>query len=136
MNIYKIEHSKEEEAKAKHKLFSEYDRIKVMTVADNTIELLEEPCISIRIYKADQIQILIDIMEKYNMTYTLNDVTSEYISNITNFNNFLDQYPDQKDDIKLFMINCMTIDDVLDKINEFGIESLNEVDKVILESIN
>ena len=136
MNIYKIEHSKEEEAKAKHKLFSEYDRIKVMTVADNTIELLEEPCISIRIYKADQIQILIDIIEKYNMTYTLNDVTSEYISNITNFNNFLDQYPDQKDDIKLFMINCMTIDDVLDKINEFGIESLNEVDKVILESIN
>ena len=136
MNIYKIEHSKEEEAKAKHKLFSEYDRIKVMTVADNTIELLEEPCISIRIYKADQIQILIDIMEKYNMTYTLNDVTSEYISNTTNFNNFLDQYPDQKDDIKLFMINCMTIDDVLDKINEFGIESLNEVDKVILESIN
>ena len=136
MNIYKIEHSKEEEAKAKYKLFSEYDRIKVMTVADNTIELLEEPCISIRIYKADQIQILIDIMEKYNMTYTLNDVTSEYISNTTNFNNFLDQYPDQKDDIKLFMINCMTIDDVLDKINEFGIESLNEVDKVILESIN
>jgi hypothetical protein len=135
MNIYKIEHSKEEEAKAKHKLFSEYDRIKVMTVADNTIELLEEPCISIRIYKADQIQILIDIMEKYNMTYTLNDVTSEYINNTINFNNFLDQYPDQKDDIKLFMISCMTIDDVLDKINEFGIESLNEVDKVVLKQI-
>ena len=34
------------------------------------------------------------------------------------------------------MLANTSVDDVLDKINGFGIQSLNKIDKQILESIN
>ena len=40
------------------------------------------------------------------------------------------------DILSTFFKETLTVDDVLDKINEFGIQSLNKIDKQILESIN
>ena len=35
---------------------------------------------------------------------------------------------------EIFFQTCVEVDDILDKINEFGIESLTELDKQILQA--
>lgn len=39
-----------------------------------------------------------------------------------------------EDEVNEFITNNLTVDHILDKINKFGIESLNETDKMILEN--
>ena len=50
------------------------------------------------------------------------------------FEEFLSKYPDKRKNIEDLILYDMTVDDVLDKINKFGIDSLTKIDKEILNS--
>jgi 6-pyruvoyl-tetrahydropterin synthase len=74
-----------------------------------------------------------NVLNKYNAEFTITDVTEKVISG-----EIQKSYPEVEiltpDLFKNFRIDNTEIDQILDKINNSGIESLDEVDKVILKS--
>lgn len=73
-----------------------------------------------------------DVFEKWGFEFDVLNVTGQVLSG-----EIQKKYPDIETEIFTeFRLNNTSIDDVLDKINDSGIESLDEVDKMILESLN
>ena len=70
--------------------------------------------------------------EKYEVKYKITDITDEHIYSSSAFEEFLNKYSDKKKDIENYILYNTSVDDVLDKINKFGIESITEIDKKIL----
>jgi len=68
------------------------------------------------------------LFDKYDIKHSVTDVTSQFIKNTPIFNMF----KGKEDQIKSFVLNNVSIDDILDKINKSGIESLNEMDYMVL----
>jgi hypothetical protein len=80
-------------------------------------------------YKCEK---LVKIFKKYNVLIEHRDITNKVLFGgvkITE-SDCVDTFDKLS---KNFMIDNLTIDDILDKINEMGIESLTEIDKKILE---
>ena len=81
-----------------------------------------------------QVKKVLDVFSKHNFDYKVSDVTDKVI-----LGDIQKQYPEVEDLTPMifqnFRIENTSIDDVLDKINEKGISSLDEIDKQILESI-
>lgn len=72
---------------------------------------------------------LSDLMNKY-FTISKTDVTEQVI-----LGEIQAEYPEvEKELFENFRLENTTIDNVLDKISSFGIESLDYIDKMILES--
>jgi len=61
---------------------------------------------------------------KYEVKFEISDITNDFLIGKVNI--------DDKD-FQNYLLENLDIDTILDKINEFGIESLNEVDKSILK---
>lgn len=68
------------------------------------------------------------LFDKYDIKHSVTDVTSQFTKNTPIFNMF----KGKEDQIKSFVLNNVSIDDILDKINKSGIESLNEMDYMVL----
>jgi len=68
------------------------------------------------------------LFEKHNINYSVTDVTSQFTKNTP----ILNMFKGKEDQIKSFILSNVSVDDVLDKINESGIESLNEMDYIVL----
>lgn len=66
-----------------------------------------------------------------DVDYKVEDITYKIKENLNLVN-----YPKPKTEniFKIFKLENYNVDDVLDKINEFGIHSLDDIDKQILES--
>lgn len=81
-------------------------------------------------YKVNEI---CNILEKHGFCFSMVDVTSDVIRG-----EIQKEYPEvgklTPHLFENFRIDNTTVDDVLDKINEFGINSLDKIDKFILES--
>jgi hypothetical protein len=80
---------------------------------------------------------LINIFEKYDILIEYKDVTSDIILGNTNMvyydvEIFSNEYFIKL--VKLFSMDNLTIDMILDKININGMDSLSEIDKNILEA--
>jgi hypothetical protein len=60
---------------------------------------------------------------KYEVKFVISDITNDFLIGKVNI--------DDKD-FQNYLLENLDIDTILDKINEFGIESLTEVDKSIL----
>jgi hypothetical protein len=79
-------------------------------------------------YKNDKI---VDISKRHNVLISYEDITNDILFNKINISEetFFDVFGDLS---SFFQIENLTIDDVLDKINISGINSLTDIDKKIL----
>lgn len=101
------------------------DENKYIGFADN-----EDMFVRLPYYK---VKLISDIFSKYGFEFDVLDVTDSVIKGITQ-----KEYPEVEaltpylfED---FRYENTTIDDVLDKINEMGMNSLDEIDKTILKA--
>lgn len=80
-----------------------------------------------------KVSIISDVFTKHGFEFEILDVTEEVIKG-----NIQKEYPEVEaltpQIFEDFRHENTTIDDVLDKINETGIDSLDEIDKMILKS--
>ncbi len=74
---------------------------------------------AIGLFTEEYINILTSIFRKYNVKFSITDVTAQFAK--TNIFK-----------IKSYVLDNMSTDDVLDKISKSGIESLNEIDYMVL----
>ena len=68
------------------------------------------------------------LFEKHDINYSVTDVTSQFIKNTP----ILNMFKGKEDQIKSFVLSNVSVDDILDKINKSGMESLNEMDYMVL----
>jgi hypothetical protein len=87
---------------------------------------------TIGIFSEEFIVFIKSMCEKYEVRYKITDITDEYIYSSSAFEEFLNKYSDKRKDIEKYILHNTSIDDVLDKINKFGIDSMTEIDKKIL----
>jgi hypothetical protein len=102
----------------------------------DTIEQLEssqvilqedEGSFIVGLFTDEYISTMTSIFKKYEIKFRIIDVTSQYVKT-----SIISMFKSQEDRIKSFIINNVSIDDVLDKINESGMSSLNEMDYIVL----
>ena len=65
----------------------------------------------------------ISLFYKYEVKFAISDITNDFLIGKVNIND---------KDFQNYLLENLDIDTILDKINEFGIGSLTEVDKSIL----
>jgi len=87
---------------------------------------------TIGIFSEEFIVFIKSMCEKYEVKYKITDITDEYIYSSSAFEEFLNKYSDKRKDIEKYILYNTSVDDVLDKINKFGIDSMTEIDKKIL----
>ena len=87
---------------------------------------------TIGIFSEEFIVFIKSMCEKYEVKYKITDITDEYIYSSSAFEEFLNKYSDKRKDIEKYILHNTSVDDVLDKINKFGIDSITEIDKKIL----
>jgi hypothetical protein len=106
--------------------------IKSITKNSNVLEIDLDDCENTSVYISDSYSDIQDFVSKISKY-----VDFEFSKNVTKeFNNNELVYDKEiyDEDIEEYYINNVNINDVLDKINEFGIGSLNKIDKAILEN--
>lgn len=82
-------------------------------------------------------QKFMNILEKFGVLIESGDITEDVLMARKIGKEFTKTFEDQsfREILERFIEKNLTIDLILDKINEQGIESLNEIDKKILEDI-
>jgi hypothetical protein len=69
-----------------------------------------------------------EILDKSGVNYKIEDMTSLYFRN-----ELIKFIPESEfDNFNKFLYNSLSIDDVLDKISQSGIDSLNQLEKMVL----
>jgi hypothetical protein len=113
----------------------------ILDVVENVdyVEYLDKDgyACSINSMDDDELQNSIDMMNTIygKKAYELDDVTELAIKGTLDLScSEEDKQPEIDKLLNRYLITYMTKDDVLDKISEFGIESLTEIDYKILES--
>jgi len=87
---------------------------------------------TIGIFSEEFLDFIKSMCEKYEVKYKITDITDEHIYSSSAFEEFLNKYSDKKKDIENYILYNTSVDDILDKINKFGIDSITEIDKKIL----
>jgi hypothetical protein len=75
------------------------------------------------------INLYFELLDKSGVNYTTEDVTSLYFKN--QLRSFVPE--DGVNKFDQFLNESLSVDDILDKISESGIDSLNDVDKMVLQ---
>jgi hypothetical protein len=70
------------------------------------------------------------ILNKYKISYNLVDITENYFDRDILIDEIM------KEDIEEYINHYLTLDMVLDKINEIGIKNINRFEKLFLEKYN
>ena len=91
-----------------------------------------EPILSV--FTEECLHYVMSLIDKYGVICKVIDLTDEYTKSDSVFEEFLSKYPDKRKDIEDLILYDHTVDDVLDKINKFGIDSLTKIDKEILNN--
>jgi hypothetical protein len=118
MIIYKIEQL--EDTKDLSHVDITLDELKVLEGIESTQLILEENgSYVIGLITDECIDIMTSIFKKYDIKFSITDVTDQFVK--TNIFK-----------IKSFVLSNVTVNDILDKINKSGIESLNEIDYIVL----
>ena len=87
----------------------------------------DEGSFIVGLFTDEYINTMTSIFKKYEIKFRIIDVTSQYVKT-----SIISMFKSQEDRIKSFVIDNVSIDDVLDKINESGMSSLNEMDYIVL----
>ena len=91
-----------------------------------------EPMLSV--FTEECLHYVMSLIDKYGVICKVIDLTDEYTKSDSVFEEFLSKYPDKRKNIEDLILYDMNVDDVLDKINKFGIDSLTKIDKEILNN--
>ena len=118
MNIYKIEQFEGTEDLG-HIDLSPTELEVIDSLESSQLILEDTGSYIIGLFTDEYISMLTSIFRKYNIKFSITDVTAQFVK--TNIFK-----------IKSYVFSNVTIDDVLDKINKSGMESLNEIDYMIL----
>lgn len=89
-----------------------------------------EPILSV--FTEECLHYVMSLIDKYEVVCRVIDLTDEYTKSDSVFEEFLTKYPDKRKDIEDLILYDMNVDDVLDKINKFGIDSITKIDRLIL----
>ena len=87
---------------------------------------------TIGIFSEEFLDFIKSMCERYKVKCKITDITDEHIYSSSAFEEFLNKYSDKKKDIENYILYNTSVDDILDKINKFGIDSITEIDKKIL----
>jgi hypothetical protein len=136
MKITKVEYLKvpQEVITRCHSMLTPQEVDRLDSFEENEICLedgqLENPMIGI--FSEECLDYIDYLYNKYGIEYKVTDITDECTHSASAFEKFLTKYSSKKEDIENYIFSNTTINDVLDKINKFGIISLTEIDKQIL----
>jgi len=129
MKIYKIltDLTEEKDEYLKSNLTREEEKIIFRYFEDGNIsyDLVGEDEIitSYLMCSEEVLDYTISLFYKYEVKFVISDITNDFLIGKVNIND---------KDFQNYLLENLDIDTILDKINEFGIESLTEVDKSIL----
>jgi hypothetical protein len=129
MKIYKIltDLTEEKDEYLKSNLTREEEKIIFRYFEDGNIsyDLVGEDGIitSYLMCSEEVLDYTISLFYKYEVKFVISDITNDFLIGKVNIND---------KDFQNYLLENLDIDTILDKINEFGIESLTEVDKSIL----
>lgn len=109
----------------------EDDRILLSLELESVDELEENGFITAyAIGSKSDVDVLTSLLYKYEVAFSITDVTKDVL-----IGKYLPKVLVDSDYFKTFIIENLTPDIVLDKISEMGIDSLSEIDKLVLENI-
>jgi hypothetical protein len=129
MKIYKIltDLTEEKDEYLKSNLTREEEKIIFRYFEDGNIsyDLVGEDGIitSYLMCSEEVLDYTISLFYKYEVKFVISDITNDFLIGKVNIND---------KDFQNYLLENLDIDTILDKINEFGIGSLTEVDKSIL----
>jgi len=129
MKIYKIltDLTEEKDEYLKSNLTREEEKIIFRYFEDGNIsyDLIGEDGIitSYLMCSEEVLDYTISLFYKYEVKFVISDITNDFLIGKVNIND---------KDFQNYLLENLDIDTILDKINEFGIGSLTEVDKSIL----
>lgn len=129
MKIYKIltDLTEEKDEYLKSNLTREEEKIIFRYFEDGNIsyDLIGEDGIitSYLMCSEEILDYTISLFYKYEVKFVISDITNDFLIGKVNIND---------KDFQNYLLENLDIDTILDKINEFGIGSLTEVDKSIL----
>lgn len=127
MIIYKIEQL--EDTKDLSHVDITLDELKALEEIESTQLILEENgSYIIGLFTDEYIDVVVSIFRKYDIKYSITDMTSEFKNSAP----LTKIFKSKESQIKSFVFKNVTVDDVLDKINRSGMESLNEIDYMVL----
>lgn len=129
MVIYKIEHFENDLSQFK---LSETEMELMETFEINEVVLEDNGKCVIGLFTTNYMEFVKNLFEAHGIKFSITDVTEEYTKTTPLFDQFMNKYSAHKNEITAFIKANTTVDDVLDKISKFGVESLNEIDKQIL----
>jgi hypothetical protein len=113
-------------------IFNEEDLKKTIFMEYGESEVM---IINIDEYKFDR---FLKLLKEYNYLDDYKDITTDMVMNNSiseDFDNFLKILPKRdKEKVNQMIIDVVDIDMILDKISAKGIDSLTELDKIILEN--
>jgi len=113
-------------------IFNEEDLKKTIFMEYGESEVM---IINIDEYKFDR---FLKLLKEYNYLDNYKDITTDMVMNnpiSEDFDNFLKILPKRdKEKVNQMIIDVVDIDMILDKISAKGIDSLTELDKIILEN--
>lgn len=84
------------------------------------------------LYSDEFLDFIMLLIDKYQIVCRVTDFTDEYTRSDQVFEKFLNKYQDKRKEIENLILYDMTVDDVLDKINKFGMDSITKIDTLIL----
>ena len=129
--IYKFEYLDASKVNIFHMTNDECDSN--MELEKTIIDLEEDANYSIGIYSTQYIDFLVKLMAVHKIAYKITNITAECTHTEVVFEGFIEANLKLSKEIEEYMFANISLNDVLDKISEFGIESLNRIDKKILE---
>ena len=128
--IYKFEYLDASKVNIFHMTNDECDSN--MELEKTIIDLEEDANYSIGIYSTQYIDFLVKLMAVHKIAYKITNITAECTHTEVVFERFIEANLKLSKEIEYMFAN-ISLNYVLDKISEFGIESLNRIDKKILE---
>ena len=130
--IYKFEYLYASKVNIFHMTNDEFDSS--MELEKKIIDLEENSNYSIGIYSTQYIDFIVKLMTVHKIAYKITNITGECTHTEVVFERFIEANLKLSKEIEEYMFANISINDVLDKISEFGMESLNRIDKKILEN--
>jgi hypothetical protein len=112
-------------------LLDPYDYDYMATITEDDIDVF------VCCFDYDKIKLMENILTEYNILVSCQDITDDLIKfNIPNeVSKIMEDHPENKWIVEDFILFNLDLDNVLDKISESGLESLNKIEKRFLNSI-
>lgn len=112
-------------------LLDPYDYDYMATITEDDVDIF------VCCFDYDKIKLMEKILTEYNILVSCQDITDDLIKfNIPKeVKDIMVDHPENKWIVEDFILFNLDLDNILDKISESGLESLNKIEKRFLDSI-